>query len=228
MATFSMQGSVQIVSRLVDGAATLAANANRSLVLSNGTGSGQANGYHTETLSIAAGQTSTIDLRALAISALGATGTLALAAVKQLLVMNHSEKTAITVSPAATDGWANIGGSIPLGVSGTLSITSPVGGIATSASSKAVTITNGDTVHSLNGNTTSGQTAITGLSSTASLEAGMLVAGTGVPAGATVTSITSGTAVSISAAATATGTAVALTFKRPNAVVEIHVAGVKV
>lgn len=228
MATFSMQGAVQVVSRLVDGAATLAANANRSLVLSNGTGSGQANGYHTETLSIAAGETATVDLRALAISALGATGTLALAAVKQLLVMNHSDKTAITVSPAVTDGWANIGGAIPLGASGTLSVTSPVGGIATSSTSKAVTFTNGDTVHSKTGNTTTGQTAISSLSSTASLEAGMLVSGTGIPAGATITNVTSGTAVAISAAATATGTAVALTFKRPNALVEVHVAGVKV
>lgn len=228
MSTFTMSGSIQIVPRVVDGRAALAANASRQLSLAHGTGAGQANGYHTVTLSIAAGQSATLDLRALAVSAFGASGTLALAAVKQLLIMNLAEKTAVTLAPATTDGWANIGGTIPLGAASTLSITSPVGGIATSPTSKAVTLTNTDAVHSLAGNTTSGQVAVTGLSSTSSLEVGMLVAGTGIPAGATVAGITSGTAVALSAAATATGSAVALTFRRPPASVDVHVAGVKV
>lgn len=226
--SFSMQGSIQIVPRLVDRTATLSSNASRQLVLTNGTGSGQANGYHTQTLSIAASESETIDLRALAVSVLGATGTLALASVKQLLVMNLSAKTAVTIAPAGTDGWANLGGSIPLGAASTLSITSPVGGIATSATSKAVTLTNGDAVHSRTGNTTSGSATLSSLSSTTSLEAGMLVAGTGIPAGATVIAIPTSTTVTLSANASATGSAVALTFRRPPADVEIHVAGVKV
>lgn len=228
MSTFTMSGSIQIVPRVVDGRAALAANASRQLSLANGTGAGQANGYYADTLSIAAGQSATLDLRALAVSAFGASGTLALAAVKQLLIMNLAEKTAVTLAPATTDGWSNIGGAIPLGAASTLSITSPVGGIATSPTSKAVTLTNTDAVHSMTGNTTSGQVAVTGLSSTSSLEVGMLVAGTGIPAGATVAGITSGTAVALSAAATATGSAVALTFRRPPASVDVHVAGVKV
>ena len=228
MATFSMQGSVQISPRVVDGRATLQATATRQISLSNGTGANQANGYYAETLSIAAGQSATLDLRALAVSAFGASGTLALAAVKQLLVLPMADKTAITVAPATTDGWANIGGSIPLGAASTLSITSPVGGIATGATSKAVTFTNTDTVHSLNGNTTSASTTVAGLSSTSSLEVGMLAAGTGIPAGATVTAVPNGTSVTLSVAATANGSAVALTFRRPPASVDVHVAGVKV
>lgn len=228
MASFSMQGLVQIVPRMVDGIATLSANAQRQIALADGSGSGEANGYYTATVSIAAGQSQTIDLRALSLSVLGASGTVSLATVKTMFVMNLSDATGITVAPATTDGWANIGGAIPLGASGTLLLSSPVGGIATSATSKAVTFTNTDTVHSLTGNTTSASLTVSGLSSTASLEVGMLVAGTGIPAGATVATIPNATSVTLSAAATASGTAVAMTFRRPPANVEIHVAGVKV
>jgi hypothetical protein len=54
----------------------------------------------------------------------------------------------------------------------------------------------------------------------------MAVSGTGIPAGATVASITSGTAITLSAPATATGASVALTVQWV-AVVEIYVVGVK-
>lgn len=228
MATsFSMSGSLQFSPRLTEGNAGLSANVGRTVQLANGTGSGQANGYHNTTLSIAAGASTTIDLRSLSVSLLGATGTLALAAVKALVVLNLDEQTGITVAPGTTDGWAHIG-TTPLGAASSLVVTSPVGGIATAADSKTIKFTNTDAVHSLTGNTTSGSAAVTGLSSTASLEVGMLVAGTGIPANATVATITSGTAVTLSANATATGTAVALTFQRPAASVEVHVAGVKV
>lgn len=58
----------------------------------------------------------------------------------------------------------------------------------------------------LNGTTTNGNTSITGLSSTAGLSVGMQVFGTGIPAGASIATITSGTAITISANATASGT----------------------
>ncbi|MGE4448559.1 MAG: hypothetical protein AB7E15_09710 [Azospira sp.] len=63
----------------------------------------------------------------------------------------------------------------------------------------------------LSGTTTNGSAAITGLSTTRGLFIGMAVAGTGVPGGATVASITSGTAITLSANATASGT-VPITF----------------
>lgn len=56
------------------------------------------------------------------------------------------------------------------------------------------------------GTTTNGSAAITGLSTTTDLYIGMPVEGTGIPAGATIASITSTTAITISANATASGT----------------------
>jgi len=65
-----------------------------------------------------------------------------------------------------------------------------------------------------NGNTTSGSTIITGIS-TATLRAGMAVSGLGIPWGATVATIVSSSSISLSAAASATNISVALTFTFP-------------
>ena len=56
-----------------------------------------------------------------------------------------------------------------------------------------------------NGTTTNASAAVTGLSSTADLYIGMPVEGAGIPAGTTIASITSGTAITLSANATASG-----------------------
>ncbi len=58
----------------------------------------------------------------------------------------------------------------------------------------------------MNGTTTNASVNITGLSSTAGLSVGMQVFGSGIPAGATIATITSGTAITISANATASAT----------------------
>ena len=61
-------------------------------------------------------------------------------------------------------------------------------------------------------NTTSGSTSLTGATTLAFLQAGQVIAGTGIPVGATVTSYDPvGLTVTISAAATATGSQVSLT-----------------
>ena len=65
------------------------------------------------------------------------------------------------------------------------------------------------------GNTTNGSTTIGGLSDTSHFVVGTLVSGIGIPAGASVASIVSGSSVTISAAATADGVGVSLTFKDP-------------
>jgi hypothetical protein len=62
-----------------------------------------------------------------------------------------------------------------------------------------------------NGTTVISTNAITALTDTSMLHAGMSVSGTGIPAGATVATITSGTAITISTNATASGT-VSITF----------------
>lgn len=61
------------------------------------------------------------------------------------------------------------------------------------------------------GTTTTSSAVVTALSSTASLAVGMPVTGTGIPAGATISTVDSATQVTLSTAATATGT-VTLTF----------------
>lgn len=59
---------------------------------------------------------------------------------------------------------------------------------------------------SLNGNTINGNAVVTGISSTASLSAGMAVSGTGIPANTIIASKDSATQITLSRAATATGT----------------------
>lgn len=68
---------------------------------------------------------------------------------------------------------------------------------------------------SLTGDTTNASNAVTGLLSTEQLCVGMVVSGTGIPVGATVSSITGTTSFNLSANATATNTGTALTFTFP-------------
>lgn len=69
----------------------------------------------------------------------------------------------------------------------------------------------------LTGNTTNASATISNISSTANLQVGMIVEGTGIPAGATIVSIVNATSITISINATATGTAVSLRFFRNGA-----------
>jgi hypothetical protein len=73
------------------------------------------------------------------------------------------------------------------------------------------------TTHSTpTGNTTSGSPVLTGLSSTAGIQAGFPVTGTNIPAGAVVISVDSATQITISANATGTGSGITFTFYKPN------------
>ncbi len=65
----------------------------------------------------------------------------------------------------------------------------------------------------MTGTTTATSTTISSIADTSGLFPGMGISGTGIPAGATVATIASGTSITISAAATASG-AVTLTFTR--------------
>lgn len=62
------------------------------------------------------------------------------------------------------------------------------------------------------GDTTAGSASISNIGDTSTLKVGMLVTGTGIPAGALVQSIDSATTVTLTAEATATATGVSLTF----------------
>lgn len=63
----------------------------------------------------------------------------------------------------------------------------------------------------LNGTTTSSSVTVASISSTANLQIGMRVSGTGIPAGATIATIASATSITLSAAATASAT-VSITY----------------
>lgn len=224
MSTFSMTGVVSFAPKWVDGSATVTDSTQVQMSLAHGTGSGQANAYWSDAVSVATNASQTIDLTTLAVAAFGATGTIVLESAKAIGIVNESVNVAVTVEPGASNGWSQIG-TTTLGKSGAMTIYSPAG-MAVGSTSKTIKLTNTHTATTLSGNTTSGSAAATGLSSTTGLSAGMLVSGTGIPAGAKIASVTSGTAVALSANATATGTGVSLTFQWPAATVKVFVAGV--
>lgn len=228
--TFSMFGTVQLSPSWVDGSATDETTVNVALSLANGTGSGEADGYWSKTYSVAAAQSESLDLAALARTVFGSSGSLNIWKVKALLFRNLSTISAFTVGGTPSNRWGGFSSSGTLAVApdGLVLVTAPRGGLATSNSSKVLDVVNTDQVYSITGNITTGQAAVTGITSTSGLEAGMTVAGTGIPAGATVASVTSGTAIALSANATATTTGVALTIQRPVASLQVIVVGVRV
>jgi len=224
MPTLTHNGSVQFRSVFVDGDLTLSREATLRTDLVNGTASGQANGYWSGTLTLNAAGVVTLDLRGLESLILGAYAYTGFSAVKQILIRNTSPGATLTVDQGGTNGWTQVT-AYRVGASGVAVHYAPVAGLPTTTTSKTLRVTNNATAVVTAGNTTNGSTAVTGISSTASLAVGMAVSGTGIPAGTTVTEITSGTAVVLSAAATATGSAVSLTYQWV-AVVEVVVVGV--
>ena len=67
-------------------------------------------------------------------------------------------------------------------------------------------------IQTISGNITSGSSIISNLSSTTTLKVGMKIEGAGIPTGATIVTIVSGTSITISANATATITGVSIKF----------------
>lgn len=223
--SFTMSGTIQFTPKLVDGSATLSSNVSRLLTLVNGTASGQADAYWQGALTLGPGDDETIDLFALAFSALGGSGTVSLASVKLLVVANDSANVDLTVEPGASNGWDQFGGAY-VGKGGTMVLYSPVAGLPVGGSAKTVRILNNGTVATMDGDTTNASANVTGLSDTSGLAVGMLVIGTGIPAGAKIASITNGTSLVLTANATATDTDVSLDFQWPDAVVSVYAVGV--
>ena len=226
MPTLVHDSSVQVRSAYTDGAIVISRDTNLRTDLVNGTASGQANGLWFGSLSLAAAAATTLDLRALSVAILGGTVTTGFSAVKQIMISNASTGATLTVDAGSTNGWAQVTAYL-LGASGVSVSYAPVAGLPTTATSKTLRITNNTTAVVTAGNTTNDSTAVTGISSTASLSVGMAVSGTGIPAGTTVAGITSSTAVTLSASATATGSAVSLTYQWV-ASVDVWIVGVLV
>lgn len=225
MSSFTHTGSVQFRSIFSEGDLVLSRDATLRTDLADGSASGQANGYWSGSLTLAAASTNTLDLRALESLIFGGYVYTGFAAVKQITIKNGSAGATLTVEPGASDGWSQIAGH-KVGKSGVSVHYAPVDGLPTTSTSKVVKFTNNSTAVTASGNTTTGSTAVAGIASTASLSVGMAVSGTGIPSGTTVAGITSSTAITLSAAATATGSAVSLTYQWI-AVVDVFVVGVK-
>ena len=223
--TLTHTGSVQFRTLLADGEVKIARDLTLKTDLADGSGTGQANLYWSGTLSLNAAASTTLDVSLLESVIFGSLVYASPASIKSLTIRNTSPGATVRVEPGATNGWSQIPGH-NVGKSGVAIHYAPVDGLPVTASSRTVKFTNNATAISATGATTNGSTAVTGLASTSSMVVGMAVSGTGIPAGATVASITSGTAITLSTPATATGASVALTVQWV-ANVEIYVVGVR-
>jgi len=146
-ASFSLTGSLRVAPSWVDDLNTTAltdsATASISFALANGTGSGQANGYYKDVVTVAASGTANIDLRALPLVFMGGSGTLSLASVKALLVVNRSSTATLSVGVSVANRWTGLSaGLITVGPSGVFYTTQLTTGLATTASDKVLAITN--------------------------------------------------------------------------------------
>lgn len=146
-ASFSLTGSLRIVPRWTDELNTTTvidtATANISFTLADGTGNDQANGYYKDVITVAAGGTATVDLRALSLNVMGGTGTLSLAKVKTLLIKNRSTTASLSVGGSTTNRWTALAvDATTVGPDGVLYVSHPKAGYATSASDKVIAITN--------------------------------------------------------------------------------------
>lgn len=146
-ASFSLTGTLRVVPRWADDLNTTtvtdSATANLTFAIADGTGDDQANGYHKDVITVAASATTTIDLRALPLKLFGGTGTLSLAKVKALLIVNRSTTASLSVNGTTSNRWTALSaGAMTLGPEGVLYVTHLNAGYATSASDKVIAITN--------------------------------------------------------------------------------------
>lgn len=145
-ASFSLSSTLRFIPRWVDELNTTTVvdttAVSDTFALTNGTGSGEANAYWRDVVTIAASGTASIDLRALTLKAFAGTGTLSLASVKAICIRNRSTSASLSVGVSTTNRWTGLAaGSITVAGSGCLYATNG-GGWATSASDKVLAITN--------------------------------------------------------------------------------------
>jgi len=146
-ASFSLTGSLRVAPSWVDELNTTALTDSvtvlKSFTLANGTGNAQANGFYKDVLTIAAAGTVNVDLRALPLVFMGGSGTLSLASVKVLLIVNRSSTASLSVGVSVANRWTGLAaGLITVGPAGVLYTTQLTTGLATTASNKVLAITN--------------------------------------------------------------------------------------
>jgi hypothetical protein len=146
-ATFALSATLKVVPFWSDSrTATDIADtvtALHTLAIGDGTTAGNANAYWKDQLSIAAGASVTIDLRALPHKMFGGTATLSFGAVKVLMISNNSTTGSIVVGGSPSNRWQALAtGDVVIGQGGVFYSANPSAGWATTATTKAITITN--------------------------------------------------------------------------------------
>jgi hypothetical protein len=150
-ATFSLTALLKVVPKWIDSRdatdITDTTTALYTLAIGDGTTAGNANAYWKDQLTIAAGATATIDLRALPHKMFGGTGSLSFGAVKVLMILNNSTTGSVVVGGSPSNRWTGFAtGNVTIGQEGVFYSACPSDGWATSATSKAFTITNSGSV----------------------------------------------------------------------------------
>lgn len=143
--TFTLTGLVRMVPRWVDTdtAVVDAATVVQTIDVANGTGAGQANAYWRDVLTIAAGQSATVDLFALPTTAFGGTGTVALYQIKLLWCANRSAGAAVILGDACENRWGGYSSGAQYLPAGACVLALSAGeGYAADGSSRNVVITN--------------------------------------------------------------------------------------
>lgn len=106
-ASLSITGQVRLSASWVDdltsATVTDSASVLRALLLTNGTGADQVNGYWRDVRTVAGSATDTIDTTSLALSVFGTAGTLNLATVKLIYVRNQSATVTLTYDIAGAN-----------------------------------------------------------------------------------------------------------------------------
>lgn len=146
-ASFSLAGTLRVVPSWTDDLNTTtvvdSATALLTFTLTDGTGNGNADGYYKDVVTIAAGATANIDLRALPLNVMGGTGTLSLAKVKAILVRNRSTTATLSAGVSVANRWTGLSAdSLAIGTEGVVYATNLNAGWTTTTTNKVLAITN--------------------------------------------------------------------------------------
>jgi len=206
---------------------TQAPSINSYFLLTNGSGEGQGNAMWHKELTVANDSTQTLDLTSLPVSAFNISGNLYFWKIRTFYVQNTSTTTAVEVFAADVENnpWDPLyAAPVTLAPGGTLLAMDRVGWLV-SSTSKTIKLVNAVEPDEFVGDTVLGSRVISGISSTAALELGMVVAGTGVPAGAIIIA-KAASSVTLSLAATAAGADTSFEAAHPAPVLVVSLAGV--
>ena len=195
--------------------------------LTNGSAAGQGNAMWHQEVTVLNDSSQTLDLTSLPVSAFNLSDTLYFDTIRTFYVHNTSTTTAVEVFAAdeENDPWDSLYAvPVTLKPGGTLLAMDSVGWDV-AGGSKTIKLVNAVEPEEFVGDTVEDSRVIAGISSTADLEVGMIVVGTGVPGGAKIISKTA-SSVTLSAAATAAGADTAFDAAHPDPVLVFSLTGV--